>query len=162
MADEKPVPSQEDSKRDTVRINLPPTGPGGVPSAGGPSTVKLKTISVGGTTQTSEEKEATVIISRPTAPGVKPKSDTSHVEVAGAKPTTPATPRPTLKLRREDGPAPTPEPAPATPSTAKATPAPAPVSAIAAAPSGMDNIMAIVAMVLAVAVTAYLAYVAFA
>ena len=158
MADEKPVPSQEDSKRDTVRINLPPTGPGGTPSAGGPSTVKLKIVSVSGATQTPEEKEATVIISRPTAPGGKPKADTSQVEVAGAKPTTPETPRPTVKLRREAGPAPT--PAPATPSAAKATPAP--VSAIAAASSGMDTGMAIAAMVLAVAVTAYLAYVAFA
>jgi len=162
MADEKPVPSQEDSKRDTVRINLPPTGPGGTPSAGGPSTVKLKTVSVSGATQTPEEKEATVIISRPTAPGGKPKSDTSQVEVAGAKPTTPETPRPTVKLRREAGPAPTPAPASATatPSAAKATPAP--VSAIAAAPSSMETGMAIAAMVLAVAVTAYLAYVAFA
>ena len=160
MADEKPVPSQEDSKRDTVRINLPPTGPGGTPSTGGPSTVKLKTVSVSGTTQTPEEKEATVIIGRPTAPGGKPKADTSQVEVAGAKPTTPETPRPTVKLRREARPSPTPAPAPATPSTAKATPAP--VSAIAAAPSGMDTGMAIAAMVLAIAVTAYLAYVAFA
>ena len=158
MADEKPVPSQEDSKRDTVRINLPPTGPGGTPSTGGPSTVKLKTVSVSGTTQTPEEKEATVIIGRPTAPGGKPKADTSQVEVAGAKPTTPETPRPTVKLRREARPSPA--PAPATPSTAKATPAP--VSAIAAAPNGMDTGMAIAAMALAVAVTAYLAYVAFA
>ena len=152
MADEKPIPPQEDSKKDTVRINLPPSARVGTAPPGGPATVKLNLASTGAPIRTPEEKEATAIIGR-TPPVGKPKTDTSKVDVAGTKPTVPATTRPTVKLRRE-----------AEPATVAAPNMAAPTTAVpdVAAQSGMETGLTLAAMVLALAVTAYLAYVAFA
>ena len=152
MADEKPVPPQEDYKKDTVRINLPPATPVGTAPPGGPVTVKLNLASTGAPIQTSEEKEATAIIGKTPSVG-KQKVDTSRVDVTGANQAVPATSRPAVKLRRET------EAAAAT-STAPATgPTAAPGVVV---PSGMENGLALAAMVLAVAVAAYLVYVVFA
>jgi hypothetical protein len=151
MADEKPIPSQEDSKKDTVRINLPPSTHVGTAPPGGPATVKLNLTSTGAPIQTPEEKEATAIIGRPPAVG-KPKTDTSQVDMGGAKRTVAPTPRAAVKLRREA------EPAAAT----TAAPAPTAAPEFAVAPSGPETGLSVAAMVLAIAVTAYLAYVAFA
>jgi hypothetical protein len=155
MADDKFAPSQEDSKKDTVRINLPPATPVGTAPPGGPATVKLNLTSTGAPIRTPEEKEATAIIGRPPAVG-KPKTDTSKVDLAKAKQAVPATPRPTVKLRRE------PEPAAAAAPSAAPAMAATPVASIAAAPSGAETGISVAAMVLAVAVVAYLAYVVFA
>lgn len=81
----------------------------------------------------------------------KPKKDTSRVQVSAAKPAVPEMPRPTVKLRREDT-----GPAPAAPQPM----APVAVSTIAAAPSGSDAGMSVGAMILSLAVLAYLAVMA--
>ena len=163
MADEKSVPPQDDSKKDTVRINLPTAAaPVGTAPPGGPATVRLKPASTGGPAQSFEEKEATAIIGK-TPPISKPKVDTSQVDITGAKPAAPATPRPTVRLRRGTE-------EPAAPATTVPSPGQAAASAKAIAavheataqPGAMENYIALAAMVLALAVTAYLAYVAFA
>lgn len=149
MADETPEQArpEEESKKDTVRINLPPglTGrsttpinvPGAPPAARPKPAVPLE----------DEAKQETAVMGKPAATP-KPKSDTSRVQVPAAKPAAPETPRSTVKLRRE------PEPAGA---TAAAGPAPAAARAGAPAPSGGDTGLAIVAMVLSIAVAVYLA-----
>jgi len=152
MADEKPVPPQEDSKKDTVRINLPTAARVGTAPPGGPATVKLNVASTGAPSHFPEEKEATAIIGRPPAPG-KPKTDTSQVDVAGGKRSAPAPVRPTVKLRREAE--------PAAPMAAGAPTMAAPEEVVVAESGGPETSMALAAMALALAVTAYLAYVAF-
>lgn len=142
MAD--PRPMEDESKKDTVRINLPAGGPGrpATPVPPGPPTQKLK--------PEGDPKKDTAVMGTP-AP--QPKRDTSRVQVAAAKPTAPETPRPTVRLRREESTAPA--GAMAVPSAA---PSPAPV--IALKPSGAEVGLAVGAMVLSIAVLAYLASVA--
>jgi hypothetical protein len=153
MADENPeqIRPEEDSKKDTVRINLPPgltgrsSGPIGAP-AGKPAPPG---------TPIDESKRTTAIMGR-SGEAPKPKQDTSRVQVAAAKPGAPETPRPTMKLRQEEG---IPAPAP----TAARTPAAAArtAPAVAAAPSGAETALSLAAMVLSIAVAAYLAMLAF-
>ena len=154
MPDEKPpIPAPEDeSKKDTVRINLPPglMGRSATP-AGPPPAAKLKPTPPPGTPE-DESKKETAVMGMPIATP-KPKKDTSRVQVSAAKPTAPETPRPTVRLKRE-------EPAPAgAPAAAAAPLSAAPV--LAATPSGADAGLAIGAMVLSVVVLVYLAMVAF-
>jgi len=142
-----PVPDDE-SKKDTVRINLPPglTAKGATsPAPGGPATVKLKPAAA--ETSDEEAKKETAVMGRPAATP-RPKSDTSRVQVA-AQPGTPETPRPTVKLRQAEAPAPA--PAPAAPQ-----PIAGPVPVAAAPSSALDGVLALVAMVAAIAVAAYL------
>jgi len=163
MADEKPIIPGEESKKDTVRINLPPgltgrsTGPAG---ATPPTTAPAARAPSAPAAPEEEAKKETAVIARPTeAP--KPKRDTSRVQVAAAKPITAETPRPTVKLRREDeAPAP-PAPAAAAPAARAATRPAAVPAAAAAAPSGMDAGLSLAALVLSLAVVGYLAFVAF-
>lgn len=149
MADEKPeqLNPAEESKKDTVRINLPPglaarVGP--TPPTGAPVTraePKPAPVSL-----EDEAKRETAVMGKPsTAPKVK--SDTSRVQVTAAKPIVPETPRPTVKLRRD-------ETAPVTVSTAAA---PAQPAMVAAGPSGAEAGLAVVAMALSVVVLVYLA-----
>lgn len=146
MADERPIPAPEDeSKKDTVRINLPPglTARPAAPAPGGPATVKLKPA----TQEISAEEEAkkeTAVMGRPTTVP-KAKSDTSRVQVA-AKPAAPEAPRPTVKLKQPDEPVPMPA----------AVAGPAPVMPAAAGPSGAEVGLALAAMVLAVVSAIYL------
>lgn len=144
MAD--PRPMEDESKKDTVRINLPAGGPGrpGTPVPPGPPTQKLKPEGDG--------KKDTAVMGTP-APAAK--RDTSRVQVTAAKATTPETPRPTVRLRREEGAAPAAAAAMTAPSVA---PAPAPV--VALKPSGLEVGLAVGAMVLSIAVLVYLASVA--
>jgi hypothetical protein len=124
--------------------------------------VKLKFTPPGAPSQIPEEKEATAIIGRTPSVG-KPKTDTSPVDISTAKPAAPAVPRPALKVRREGAPVAA-APAKAAPSGAAAVPSMAAAVApgvTAESAGGMENGLAIAAVVLALAVTAYLAYVAF-
>ncbi len=146
MADEKqtqPAPDEE-SKKDTVRINLPPglTGRPAAAAPGGPATVKLKPATQEISTE-EESKKETAVMGRPAAVP-KAKSDTSRVQVS-AKPAPPETPRPTVKLKQTEAPAP-----------AAVAPAPAPAIAMAAGPSGADVGLALLAMVAALVVAGYL------
>lgn len=149
MADEKPEQTnpEEESKKDTVRINLPPGLTGRSTTSGPTSAPPAKPKPV--TPPVSPEDEAkreTAVMGKPMA-APKPKSDTSRVQVAGAKPTVPEMPRPTVKLRREAEP---------TAGAPAAAPAAHPAMA-AAAPSGAETGLAVGAMVLSVAVLVYLA-----
>jgi hypothetical protein len=152
MADEKKTQQinlEDESKKDTVRINLPPglTGKTAAPAPGGPATVKLKPAASG----EDEAKKETAVMGKP-AETPKPKSDTSRVQVSSAKPGVPETPRPTVKLKQ-------PEAAPAArPATTAAAPA---AAAAAAEPSGALAGLSLAAMVLAVVVAAYLGMLAF-
>jgi outer membrane biosynthesis protein TonB len=153
MADEKPEPvkPEEESKKDTVRINLPPgltgraspTGPTSAPPA------KPKPVTPPDSPE-DEAKRETAVMGKP-AVTPKPKSDTSRVQVASAKPAVPETPRPSVKLRRE--------PEAVAGAMAAAGPAAQPAMA-AAAPSGAETGLAVAAMILSVAVLAYLAVLA--
>ena len=103
-----------------------------------------------------ESKKETAVMGKP-AVAPKPKSDTSRVQVAAAKPAVPEMPRPTVKLRRE-------EPAAAASAAQAAAPAPSmsapqPVM-VAAGPSGLDVGLSVFAMVLSLAVLAYVVIVA--
>jgi hypothetical protein len=147
MADEQePITPDEESKKDTVRINLPPglTGRPASPAAGGPATVKLKPATQEISAE-EESKKETAVMGRPAAVP-KAKSDTSRVQVA-AKPAAPETPRPTVKLKQPEAPA---------PSAAPMAPAPAPAVAMVAGPSAVDGVLALAAMVVAVASAVYL------
>jgi hypothetical protein len=146
MADEQPEQVGDESKKDTVRINLPP----GLIGRGAPTPPSTKTKPITPVPAPEDEaKKETAVMGKPvTAP--KPKSDTSRVQVPGAKPTVPETPRPTVKLRREVE---APVAAPAAPAAAPLQPVMAP----AAAPSGADAVLAVGAMVLSIAVLVYLA-----
>lgn len=134
---------QQDSKKDTVRINLPAgvTGRAGAPASSGSATQRVKAE--------DEAKKETAVMGSP-VPGAK--KDTSRVQVAAAKPSTPEMPRPTVRLRREE------TPTPATVAPTMSAPVMAPV--VAAAPSGAEVGLAVGAMVLSVAVLVYLAVVA--
>jgi hypothetical protein len=142
MAEDRPEQQprpEEESKKDTVRINLPPgmTGRPGAPA------VKIKPG------PEDEAKKETAVMGKPAATP-KPKADTSRVEVAAAKPTVPEMPRPTVKLRQAD------TVAPVTATTA----APARPAAQAVAVSGGNPGMTVAAMVLSILVLAYLAVLA--
>jgi hypothetical protein len=153
MADEKPVPSipEEESKKDTVRINLPPglTGRPTTPSGAPPPAARPVAPKPPASTDDEAKKETAVMGTPLTAP--KPKKDTSRVSVSAAKPAPPETPRPTVKLKRDEGPVAIP------PSVAATQPA----AAVAiAAPSGADAGLSLAAMVLSLGVLGYLAFVA--
>src|SRR2546427_13309729 len=123
MADEKPQSApEEESKKDTVRINLPP-GLTGRPSAPPPA-AKPAATRPPAAPEDESKKETSVMGTPVTTP--KPKKDTSRVQVSAAKPAVPETPRPTVKLKREEV-----GPAPAAPQMA-----PVSVPARAEAPSG--------------------------
>jgi len=156
MADEQPIQNvpDDDSKKDTVRINLPQGG--AVKPAGSPTpTVRLKPSPVPGAPVSDDEsKKETAVMGMPVATP-KPKKDTSRVQVPAAKPGVPETPRPTVKLKREEG---TSQIAPQSPTAPAPAAAPATRPAVTAAPtiSGVDVGLAIAAMVLALAVAGYL------
>lgn len=155
MADEKPeqIKPEDDSKKDTVRINLPPgLGRGVTATPAGPTpTVKLRPSQPGAADE--EAKKETAVMGRPVATP-KPKSDTSRVAVAAAKPGVPEMPRPTVKLRREE------EAVPAAPAVAAPGPAAAAPAAAVAAPSGLDVGLAVASAVLSLLVLVYLVAVA--
>ncbi len=158
MADEKPEQEKpaEESKKDTVRINLPPglTSRGAAP-AGPAAPPGAKIVPRGPSASPEEEaKKETAILGRP-AEVPQPKQETSRVQVVAAKPSPPGL-RPAVKLRRD-------EPSPAPASGAPAAPAAAPVraAATAAAPSMVDLGLSVVAMVLSLVVVGYLAWLAF-
>ena len=173
MADDKPGQTRdEESKKDTVRINLPAglagrtPPPPAKPSDDVKTTIEIKVPGTGpnpmaDTAPTAlptaisedESKKETAVMGKP-AVAPKPKSDTSRVQVAAAKPAVPEMPRPTVKLRRE-------EPAAAAPAAHAAATAPAPsISApqpvmVAAGPSGFDVALSVFSMVLSLAVLVY-------
>ncbi len=171
MADEnleqnKPA---EESKKDTVRINLPPglTGRGGsgagAPGAGAPPspTAKPKAPGTPGSPE-DEAKRETLVMARP-AEAPKPKKDTSRVQVVAAKPITVGGARPTIKLQHEEEAPAAPEAAaamPGGPSGKGAKPAARPAPDGAGAPSGAEAGLSLAAMVLSLAVVGYLAYIA--
>lgn len=154
MAEQKPQMEPEDeSKKDTVRINLPPglTGRQAAPAPGGPQTVKLKPATAG----EDDSKKETAVMGRPVeAP--EPKSDTLRVQVTAARPVQPETPRPTVKIKQ-----PEPVPAAAAPTAPAVAPAPVAAAVAAAAPSGAEVGLALASIVLSLVVTVYLAMVAF-
>ena len=132
---------QEESKKDTVRINLPVgvTGRSGGSIPPGPPTQKLK--------PEQEAKKETAVMG---APVPAAKKDTSRVQVAAAKPSAPEMPRPTVRLRREES-------APSAPAAAPVAPvAVAHGPAVATAASGADIVLAIGAMLLSIGVLVYL------
>ena len=156
MADEQPpVPPrpEEESKKDTVRINLPPgiTGRSAAPPPGAapPPAPKFKPATPSGTPEDEAKKETAVMGTPVAAP--KPKKDTSRVQVSAAKPAVPEAPRPTVKLKRDEAPA-------AVPPVVTATQPPAVPTAVAAAPSGADIALSIGAIVLSLGVLGYLAF----
>jgi hypothetical protein len=164
MADEIPEQNRpaEESKKDTVRINLPPglTGRGAPGSGAPPPTAKPKPP--GSPANPEEEaKKETAVMGRPSEVP-RPKKDTSRVQVVAAKPIAADAARPLVKLRREEDGSPTSEAA-ATPVAspagkgAKPSVRPAPVGA----PSGAEAGLLIAAVVLSLAVAGYLAYIAF-
>lgn len=177
MADENQVNdlSQDESKKDTVRINLP-QGLGGKPPAIPTPTVRLKPAAVpGAAAGPVDTKKATAAITPPSmspkakkdtaaltpaaavaaAPAAaapapaKTKKDTSRVQTTAAKPTVPEMPRPTVKLKREE------PSAPALPPMAQQA-APAPEAAAGPATSMLDVGLSLAAMVVALAVAGYL------
>jgi hypothetical protein len=153
MADDKPeqMNPEEESKKDTVRINLPPglTGRGGpTPPTGAP--VAKAQPRPAPVSPEDEAKRETAVMGKPsTTP--KQKSDTSRVQVTAAKPSVPETPRPTVRLRKEE----------TAPVTVPAAAAHAQPAMVAAGPSGVEVVMAVAAMVLSIGVCAYLASMAF-
>jgi hypothetical protein len=161
MADETPTPPPspsalpEESKKDTVRINLPPglgkSAP--APPGGAPPPSKLRPPAPPGTSE-DEAKKETAVLGTPLATP-KPKKDTSRVQVSAAKPAAQETPRPAVKLKRDETPA-----APLPPSAA--APPGARQTTVVAAPSGVDAALSVFAVVLSIAVLAYLAFIAMA
>ncbi|MCG3148906.1 MAG: hypothetical protein PCFJNLEI_02356 [Verrucomicrobiae bacterium] len=156
MADEKSIQNvpDDDSKKDTVRINLPQGG--AVKPAGSPTpTVRLKPSPIPGAVASDDEsKKETAVMGMPVATP-KPKKDTSRVQVPATKPGAPEMPRPTVKLKREEG---TSQIAPAAPTapTPAAAPAARPAAAAVSSVSGVDFGLAIAAMLVALAVAGYL------
>jgi hypothetical protein len=154
---------EEESKKDTVRINLPPGITGrGAPGTGAPPPAAKPRPPGSPASPEDEAKRETSVMGRPTeAP--KPKKDTSRVQVVAAKPITADAARPTVKLVRDE-PSAAPEAAAmpaAAPSGKGAKPAARPVPVGAGAPSGAEAGLSIVAIVLSLAVAGYLAYIAF-
>lgn len=166
MADEIPEQKrpEEESKKDTVRINLPPGLTGrGAPGTGAPPPSPTAKPKVPGSPANPEEeaKKETAVMGRP-AEVPRPKKDTSRVQVVAAKPIVAGAPRPAIKLQQDEAPA-APEPAaPAAASAGKgAKPAPRPASTGGGAPSGAEAGLSIAAIVLTLVVAGYLAYIAF-
>jgi hypothetical protein len=166
MADEIPEQNRpaEESKKDTVRINLPPgiTGRGGPGTGAPPPSPMAKPKAPGSPASPEDEaKRETSVMARPTeAP--KPKKDTSRVQVVAAKPITAGAARPPIKLQHEDEAPPAAEAAAAAAQAGKgAKPAARPVSVGGGAPSGAEAGLSIAAIVLTLAVAGYLAYIAF-
>jgi hypothetical protein len=163
MADQTPEQSRpaEESKKDTVRINLPPglTGRGAAP--GGPAPPPgAKIISTPAPSTAIPEEEAkkeTAVLGR-TIEAPKPKKDTSRVQVSPARPASPEAQRPGVKLRRDE-PAPAFGPSPVGGPAAASSARMAPMAA--AAPSGADAGLSVVAMVLSIVVAGYLAWLTF-
>ena len=171
MANENQVNDdfQDESMRDTVRINLPQGGSGKPPATPTP-TVRLKPAGAPNVApSTADTRKATAAISLPTAPSQskkdtaavtqvavattptvpQPKPDTSRVQVPAAKPTVPEMPRPTVKLKRE-------EPV-ATAAPVIESETVAPEADTAAAPTSLLDVgLALAAMVVALAVAGYL------
>ena len=161
MPDETPEQTKpEDTKKDTVRINLPqgfttrvtgkaPEQPGEPEDESKKTTLRIAVPpgAAGGTQPAAaaapedESKKETAVMGKPAAVP-KPKSDTSRVQVKAAKPTVPEMPRPTVKLRREEE-----APVPAA--------AAAPVE-VEAGPGGLVVALSVVAMLISIGVLAYL------
>jgi len=154
MADETPQRPAEEQKKDTVRINLPPglTGRGATPSITPPTPAPSSRPPAPPASPEEEAKKETAVMGRP-AETPKPKKDTSRVQVTAAKPVSPESPRPTVKLRQDAA------PGPAAAGTSAAAPAAAP--AMAGASDGGGGALSFVAMVLSLAVAGYLAFLAF-
>jgi hypothetical protein len=163
MADEKPQPAplEEESKKDTVRINLPP-GLGGRPSpppspANNPATTRVQPApSARSAPPTEEAKRETAVIGTP-AGAAKPKKDTSRVQVTAAKPAPVEGPRPIVKLRRDEG---APQAAPPSVQAANAKAAAAAAMPYSGA-SGADTGMALLAIVFSLGVLGFLAWIVF-
>jgi hypothetical protein len=153
MADEKPLQETpgEESKKDTVRINLPPGLTGRPTTPSGTSTPAPRPAAAKPPAPPEDEaKKETAVMGNPiTAP--KPKKDTSRVQVSAAKPAPPETPRPTVKLKRDEG------PVAVSPTVAATMPSAGPATA---AVSGADAGLSLAAMVLSLGVLGYLAFVA--
>ena len=160
MADETPQQAspQEEGKKDTVRINLPPgmAGRTGAPppvNPAGSATTRLKPAGPAGPPDDESKKETAVM----GAPAATPKSkkDTSRVQLATPKPGPPEPARPVVRLKQEEPPPPS---SPASPLAAPRVVASTPAGA--AAPSGADVGLAIGSIILSGAVLVYLALVA--
>ena len=158
MADETPDQRPpEEMKKDTVRINLPPglTGRSATPSITPPASApSMRPPSSPPGAPEEEAKKETSVMGRP-AEAPKPKKDTSRVQVTAAKPVTPESPRPTVKLQQA-----TPAPAGAAGIPAGA-PAAAPARVAAASDGGGGGALSLIAMVLSLIVAGALAYLAF-
>jgi hypothetical protein len=163
MADQIPEQSRpaEESKKDTVRINLPPglTGRGAAP--GGPAPPPgariISTPSPATASPEEEAKKETAVLGR-AMEAPKPKKDTSRVQVTTPKPASPEAQRPGVKLRRDE-PAPASGPSPAGGPAAAAPARMAPMAA--AAPSGANAGLSVVAMILSIVLAGYLAWLTF-
>ena len=155
----------EESKKDTVRINLPPglTARGAPPPPGVQPPPSLKPKQPGPPVNPEEEaKKETAVMGRP-AEAPKPKKDTSRVQVTAAKPAAPEAPRPPVKLRQEGEPVAPPTAAAPTPGlkpppTTRPVAGPKPV-AVAAGPSALDMVLSVLALVLSLAVAGFLAFI---
>jgi hypothetical protein len=165
MADEIPEQKrpEEESKKDTVRINLPPglTGRGAPGTGAPPPSPMAKPKSPGSSGAPEEEaKKETAVMGRPVeAP--KPKKDTSRVQVVAAKPITADAARPAVRLVRDSEPSHAPEAAAPAAAGKAAKPAVRPSSVAGGAPSGAESALSVVAIVLSLVVTGFLAYIAF-
>ena len=169
MADDNQVNNDlDESKRDTIRINLPQGGAGNKPPAMPTPTVRLRPAPAPNVAPSTDARKATAAIALPTATPAQPKKATSAVAPAqskkatapvtsappviaptASKPTIPEMPRPTVKLKREE------PPAVAAPVVEAETAAPE--TDTAAAPTNMLDVgLALAAMVVALAVAGYL------
>jgi hypothetical protein len=110
MAEPIKIP-EEDSKKDTVRINLPPAVPNRAPTPAAKhdtsrintaDEAKKETAMMGGSfpSEASTDKNQTMLMGTP-IPSSDAKKETSRVTVPSSKPTVPEMPRPTVRLRRE-------------------------------------------------------------
>ena len=157
MADEIQGRPAEESKKDTVRINLPPGLAGRGPGPSGPMPppgAKIVPTPAPASSPEEEAKKETAVLGRPVdAP--KPKKDTSRVQVVAARPSSAG-----VKLRRDE-PAPATAPAPAMALAGAPTAHAQSSTMMAAAPSGGDTVLSVVAMVLSIVVAGYLAWIVF-
>lgn len=155
---------QEESKKDTVRINLPPGLTGrGAPGTGAPPpspTAKPQAPRPAANLE-EEAKKETAVMSRP-AEVPRPKKDTSRVQVVAAKPIVAGAEaaRPSIKLHREEEAA-APEAAGAAAAPGKGAKPVRPAAVGSGALSGADAALSIVAVVVSVVLAGYLAYIAF-
>ena len=169
MADENQVNDdfQDESKRDTVRINLPQGGGGKSPLTPTP-TVRLKPVGAANVAPstidtrkataaiapaaapTQTKKDTTAVAIAPVTPvAAQPKKETSHVQIPAAKPTVPEMPRPTVKLKREE------PPVPAAPTVVTEADASSEPVEVGSAIGGLDLGLALAAMVVALVVAGY-------